>query len=93
MNETEPGAAEVQVYVSEADNALYVRDEFVDADALAFHLQHTAGPHFPQLLEVATPRSFLFFGPVPEPLQQATRQMGLGAEFGTHAYGFARAEA
>ena len=54
MAANEPGALEVQVYVSEEDNALYVRDEFADANALGFHLSETAGPHFPDLLEVAT---------------------------------------
>lgn len=90
MKQHEPGATEVQVYVSEGENALYVRDEFADANALAFHLTETAGPHFPQLLDVATPGPFLFFGEVPEVLQAATRQMKLGAEFATHLTGFAR---
>jgi quinol monooxygenase YgiN len=93
MKENEPGASAVQVYVSEPENALYVRDEFDDAGAMAFHLQNTAGPHFPQLLEIATPGSFLFFGDVPAELQQATKQMGLAAEFGTSAFGFDRAGA
>ena len=93
MNEAEPGANAVQVYVSEDENALYVRDEFDDAGAMAFHLQHTAGPRFPQLLEVATPGSFLFFGDVPAELQQATKQMGLASEFGSRVFGFDRAQA
>ena len=32
MKANEPGALEVQVYVSENENALYVRDVFADAD-------------------------------------------------------------
>lgn len=91
MEANEPGALEVQCYVSEAENALYVRDEFADANALGFHLEVTAGPHFPQLLEVATPGSFLFFGEVPEALQSATRNMGLASEFATGLTGFSRA--
>ena len=90
MEQNEPGATAVHCFVSEAENALYVRDEFVDAGALGFHLSQTAGPHFPQLLEVATPGPFFFFGAVPPELQQATKQMGLGAEFATHAVGFER---
>ncbi|MEO0545153.1 MAG: antibiotic biosynthesis monooxygenase [Pseudomonadota bacterium] len=90
MEANEPGALDVQVYASEADNALYVRDEFADADALGFHLSQTAAPHFPKLLEVATPGSFLFFGDVPAPMQEAAKQMGLAAEFASHQVGFQR---
>ncbi|MEN0001081.1 MAG: antibiotic biosynthesis monooxygenase [Pseudomonadota bacterium] len=90
MNANEPGALEVQVYVSKDDNALYVRDVFADADALGFHLSQTAAPHFPQLLDVATPGAFLFFGDVPQPMQQAAKQMGLAAEFAAHTVGFNR---
>lgn len=90
MERDEPGAEVVHTYVSESENSLYVRDEFVDAGALAFHLQNTAAAHFPQLLQVATPGSFFFLGEVPEELQQATRQMGLASEFSSHLSGFER---
>ena len=60
------------------------------AEALGFHLQTTAGGHFPQLLAIAVPGPFFFFGDVPEELKAATQQMGLGAEFGTHVAGFDR---
>jgi len=90
MEENEPGAQAVHVYVSEEDNALYVRDEFADADALGFHLSQTAAAHFPALLAIATPGPFFFFGDVPAEMKQATEQMGLGAEFGAHAAGFDR---
>jgi quinol monooxygenase YgiN len=90
MEQNEPGAEAVHVYVSEADNALYVRDEFADAGAVGFHLQNTAAAHFPQLLAVATPGPFFFMGDVPDELQQATEQMQLGAEFSTYAAGFDR---
>ena len=90
MEANEPGATAVHVYVSEADNALYVRDDFADADALGFHLGQTAAAHFPQLLEVATPGRFQFFGDVPTPMQQAAREMGLAAEFAEHMAGFDR---
>jgi quinol monooxygenase YgiN len=90
MEQNEPGAEAVHVYVSEQENALYVRDEFVDAAAVAFHLTSTAAPHFPSLLAVATPGPFFFLGDVPTELQQATEQMQLGAEFSTHAVGFDR---
>ncbi len=90
MKANEPGALEVQVYVSEDENALYVRDVFADAGALGFHLSETAGPHFPSLLEVATPGAFYFFGDVPAEMQQAAKGMGLAAEFASHAVGFNR---
>ena len=90
MEENEPGAEAVHVYVSKPDNAIYVRDEFVDANALGFHLSQTAAAHFPDLLEIATPGPFYFFGDVPEEMKQATEQMGLGAEFSAHASGFDR---
>ena len=90
MEATEPGALAVHVYVSEEEGALYVRDDFADAHALGFHLSETAGPHFPKLLDVATPGTFYFFGNVPAEMQQAARGMGLAAEFGRHVAGFTR---
>ena len=90
MEANEPGATSVHVYVSEDENALYVRDEFADANALGFHLSETAGPHFPQLLEVAIPGAFYFFGNVPAEMQQAAKGMGLSAEFSAHVAGFDR---
>jgi len=90
METNEPGAKAVHCYVSEDENALYVRDEFENADALGFHLTSTAATHFGQLLEIATPGPFFFFGDVPAELQQATEQMQLGGEFATHAAGFDR---
>ena len=90
MLQNEPGAEAVHIYGSEQENALYVRDEFKDAAALGFHLSQTAADHFPQLLAIATPGPFFFFGDVPPELRQATEQMQLGAEFGTHTAGFDR---
>ena len=90
MKQNEPDAQAAHCYVSETDNALYVRDEFKDAAALGLHLSSTAPGHFPQLLAIATPGPFFFCGDVPEALKQATRQMQLGAEFSTHALGFDR---
>ena len=90
MQQDEPGAEAVHVYVSEADNALYVRDEFTDAGAVGFHLGTTASAHFPALLAIATPGPFFFMGPVPDEMKAATEQMQLGAEFSTHAAGFDR---
>ena len=86
----DPGAVAVHVYVSDDENALYVRDEFVDADAMGFHLGTTAAAHFPDLLAIATPGPFFFLGDVPAELQAATQQMGLGAEFSLHAAGYDR---
>ena len=90
MKQNEPDAEAVHCYVSEEDNALYVRDEFKDAAALGFHLSTTAAGHFPQLLAIAVPGPFFFHGDVPDELKQATEQMRLGAEFATHAFGFDR---
>ena len=90
MKANEPGALAVQVYVSEEENALYVRDEFADANALGFHLSETAGPHFPSLLEVAIPGAFYFFGDVPAEMQAAVKGMGLAAEFSGHVAGYDR---
>ncbi len=90
MKANEPGAEAVHIYVSEQDNAVYVRDEFKDAAAMGFHLSTTAADHFPQLISIATPGPFFFFGDVPQELQQATEQMQLGGEFATHAAGFDR---
>ena len=90
MEQTEPGAEAVHVYVSEQENALYVRDEFSDAAAVGYHLSETAAQHFPQLLAIATPGPFFFLGDVPEEMKQATEQVQLGGEFATHASGFDR---
>ena len=90
MKDNEPDAEAVHCYVSEKDNALYVRDEFKDAAALGFHLTSTAGAHFPQLLAIATPGPFFFMGDVPDELQQAALGMGLAAEFSSHTCGFDR---
>ena len=90
MLDNEPGAEAVHISTSEDENAVYVRDEFADAEALGFHLSATAAQHFPQLLAIAKPGPFFFFGEVPQQLREATEQMQLGAEFGTHAAGFDR---
>ena len=90
MERNEPDAEAVHCYSSKKDNALYVRDEFKNAAALGLHLGTTAPAHFPKLLEIATPGTFLFLGDVPEEMQLATQQMGLPAEFSTHTVGFDR---
>ena len=90
MEQNEPGAEAVHVYTSEAENALYVRDEFANADAVGFHLGTTAAAHFQDLLAIATPGPFFFLGDVPEEMKQATEQMQLGGQFATHAAGFDR---
>ena len=90
MKAQEPGALEVQVYASEDEYAVYVRDVFADADALEFHLSETAGPHFPSLLEIATPGAFYFFGDVPAEIQAAAKGMGLAAEFANQTNSFTR---
>ena len=47
MEQNEPGAEAVHIYVSEQDNALYVRDEFADAAAMGFHLGTHRGCSLP----------------------------------------------
>ena len=90
MEQNEPDAEAAYCYVSEAENALYVRDEFKDAAALGLHLGSTAPAHFPQLLAIAVPGAFYFHGNVPAEMKQATMQMGLAAEFAEYAFGFDR---
>ncbi|MEM7095010.1 MAG: antibiotic biosynthesis monooxygenase [Actinomycetota bacterium] len=90
MEANEPGAEEVQVHVSKAEGRIYVRDEFVDAEAVGFHLGTTAASHFESLLAVATPGTFYFLGEIPEEMKAATAQMGLPAEYGSRMAGFAR---
>ncbi|MDX1421103.1 MAG: antibiotic biosynthesis monooxygenase [Rubricoccaceae bacterium] len=90
MEAHEPGAEAVHIYVSDDENAVYVRDEFRDAAALGVHLRETAAAHFPALLALATPGPFFFFGEVPADLRAATEEMALGAEFSTHVAGFDR---
>ncbi len=90
MEANEPGAETVHIYVSEEENALYVRHEFEDAAAMGFHLSTTAANHFPQLISIATPGPFFFLGNVPDELKAATEQMQLGGEFAIHSAGFDR---
>ena len=90
MEANEPGAESVHIYVSEQDNAVYVRDEFTDAAAMGYHLSTTAAAHFGDLMAIATPGPFFFLGEVPQELQAATEQMRLGGEFAIHAAGFDR---
>ena len=90
MEQNEPGAQQVGCYFNNASRTLVVYDLFENADAMGFHLSTTAAHHFPSLLEVATPGEFLFCGDVPEPLQQATQQMGLQAVFAPKIAGFQR---
>ena len=90
MKETEPGAIKVECYFDESTNALIVYDLFKDGDALGQHLSTTAAGHFPTLLQIAEPGSFLFCGEVPEQLKQAAIGMGLDATFAPHIFGFDR---
>ena len=46
--------------------------------------------HFPKLAAIAVPGPFFFFGDVPQELQDAANAMNMGAQFGTHAFGFTR---
>ena len=58
MEENEPGATAVHVFVSEDDKVTYVREEFAGANALGSHLSQATAAHFPDLLAIATPRPF-----------------------------------
>ena len=93
MQETEPNALKVDCYFDESTNTLIVYDLFKDAAALGQHLGTTAAGHFPNLLQIAAPGSFLFCGEVPEQLKQATIAMGLDATFAPPIVGFNRNEA
>lgn len=92
MKDSEPGSLKMECYFSDEQNAIIVHDVFKDGNALGFHLMGTAAKHFPQLVEIAVPGPFMFCGDVPEELKQAAIGMNMGAEFGTHAFGFDRAE-
>jgi quinol monooxygenase YgiN len=90
MSDNEPDSLKMECYFADEENAIIVHDVFKDGNALGFHLMGTAAGHFPQLLEIAVPGPFMFCGDVPEELKQAAIGMNMGAEFGTHAFGFDR---
>ena len=90
MKENEPGTLKMACYFADELNAIFVHDLFKDGAALGMHLGGTAAHHFPQLAQIAVPGPFFFCGDVPEELKQAAKGMNMGAEFGTHAFGFER---
>ena len=90
MKEHEPDSLKMECYFADEENAIIVHDVFKDGAALGFHLGGTAANHFPKLAEIAVPGPFFFCGDVPEELMQAAQGMNMGAEFGTHAFGFER---
>ncbi len=90
MKTTEPGALKVQCYFDESTSRLIVLDIFSDAGAVGFHLGTTAGAHFNDLLQIATPGEFLFCGDVPDEMKQAATGMGLKATFAPSVFGFTR---
>jgi quinol monooxygenase YgiN len=90
MKENEPETLKMQCYISEEENAIIVHDIFKDGSALGYHLQGTAGQHFPKLSEIAKPGPFFFCGNVPKELVQAAKAMNMGAEFSINAFGFER---
>lgn len=90
MKETEPGAIRVECFFDESKNTLLVSDLFSDAAALGQHLGTTAANHFPSLLQIADPGSFLFCGEVPIEMQKAAIGMGLDATFAPRIFGFDR---
>ena len=90
MKDNEPDALKMECYFADELNAIFVHDLFKDGAALGMHLGGTAAHHFPQLAEIAVPGPFFFCGDVPEELMQAAIGMNMGAEFGTHAFGFVR---
>jgi quinol monooxygenase YgiN len=88
MKENEPDTLKMECYFANEANAIIVHDLFKDGAALSAHLGGTAAHHFPRLSEIAVPGPFFFCGDVPEELVQAAQAMNMGAEFGTHAFGF-----
>ncbi len=93
MKENEPGTLKMACYFADELNAIFVHDLFSDGAALGAHLGGTAAHHFPALAQIAVPGPFFFCGDVPEELMQAAIGMNMGAEFGTHAFGFERSPA
>ena len=93
MKENEPDALKMECYIDHDLHALIVHDVFKDGAALGLHLGSTAAQHFPQLAQIAIPGPFFFCGEVPEDLKQAAIGMNMGAEFGTHVFGFERSDA
>ena len=92
MQDTEPDTIMMQCYVDEEANAIIVHDVFKDGAALGAHLGGTAAQHFPKLAAIAVPGPFFFCGDVPPELKQAAEAMNMGAQFGTHAFGFSRTQ-
>ena len=90
VKDDEPGTLKMECYFADEQNAIFVHDLFSDGAALGAHLGGTAAHHFPALSEIAVPGPFFFCGDVPEELRQAAIGMNMGAEFGTHAFGFER---
>ena len=83
----EKGTLRFDVYEVDDSGDVLVFDVFEDAEALGQHLGGTARKYFPQLLEIATPGPFFFFGDVPEEIKQIANSMSMGAIFSTHAFG------
>lgn len=92
MQNNEPDSLRMECYFADEENAIIVHDVFKDANAMGFHLGGTAANHFPQLSEIAIPGPFYFCGDVPQELMQIAIDMNMGAEFGTHAFGFNRSQ-
>ena len=90
MKENEPDTLKMECYFADEENAIIVHDLFKDGAALGTHLGGTAAKHFPKLSEIAVPGPFFFCGDVPDELMQAAKAMNMGAEFGTHSFGFER---
>ncbi len=90
MKTNEPGAMKVQCFFDKSTSRLVVLDVFADAGAVGFHLGTTAGAHFNDLLQIATPGEFLFCGEIPEEMKQAAVGMGLKATFAPRVFGFKR---
>ncbi len=90
MKDNELGTLKMETYFADELNAIFVHDLFRDGQALGAHLGGAAAHHFPTLAEIAVPGPFFFCGDVPDELVQAANGMNMGAEFGTHAFGFER---
>lgn len=90
MKENEPDTLKMECYVADDAHAIIVHDLFKDGAALGAHLGGTAARHFPKLAAIAVPGPFFFCGDVPAELMKAAQAMNMGAEFGTHAFGFER---
>ena len=90
MDDIEPDTEKMEVYFNEESETIFIHDVFKDGAALGLHLSGIAAKHMPELSKLADFGPFIFLGDVPEELQKAIKDMNLGPEFASYAFGFER---